>query len=171
MPLAGPLVISGFFGGVLCMVLLGPLLSLTWRRRKYLADATAVQLTRDPDSLGRALEKMRGAPVAGAFGAWIAHVCVVPAGAVGARSLLGGSSVPMSPSLDRRLKALGLMGAHVAPRPGRTMPLWAWCILTPLLALVGVLMCVVVVGLLYISIALSGLFTWLPALLIHFRLR
>ena len=60
MPLVGPLVISGFFGGLICMLVLGPLLALTWRQRKYLADATAVQLTRDPNTLGSALEKNAG---------------------------------------------------------------------------------------------------------------
>ncbi|MEO7323988.1 MAG: M48 family metalloprotease [Dokdonella sp.] len=171
MPLAGPLVISGFFGGLLCTILLGPLLSLTWRSRKYLADATAVQLTRDPDTLGHALEKMRGAPIEGAFGAWIAHLCVVPNGLIGARSILGGSAVPMSPALDKRLKALGVMGAHVSPRTHATLPAATWLVLAPLIAIVAVLLGMVVVGLLFISVALSGFFTWLPALAIHALLR
>ncbi len=171
MPVAGPLVISGFFGGMLCSFLLGPLLSLGWRRRKYMADAIAVQLTRDPDTLGSALEKIRGATVDGAFGAWIAHLSVVPSPLIGARSILGGSSVPMSPSLDRRLKALGLMGAHVAPRAGRVPPLWAWVLLAPVIALLAGLMSAVVFGLLYVSVALSGLFTWLPAVIVHALLR
>lgn len=171
MPLAGPLVIAGFFGGLLCTVLLGPLLSLAWRRRKYLADATAVQLTRDPDTLGSALEQMRGAPVDGAFGAWIAHLCVVPGGSIGAKSILGSAVVSMSPALDKRLKALGVMGAHVSPRAGKSVPPLAWLVLVPVMALVAGLMSAVVVGLLFISLALSGLFTWLPALLIHALLR
>ncbi len=171
MPVAGPLVISGFFGGMLCSVLLAPLLALGWRRRKYMADAIAVQLTRDPDTLGSALEKIRGAAVDGAFGAWITHLSVVPSPLIGARSILGGSSIPMSPSLDRRLKALGLMGAHVAPRTGRTPPPWAWALLAPVIALLVVLMSAVVFGLLYVSVALSGLFTWLPAVILHALLR
>lgn len=171
MPFAGPLVISGFFGGLLCTILLGPLLSLTWRRRKYLADATAVQLTRDPDTLGHALEKMRGAPIEGAFGAWIAHLCVVPSGLIGVRTILGGSAVPMSPALDKRLKALGVLGAQVSSQSRVTMPTSKWLILAPLIAVVVVLMGAVVVGLLFISVALSGLFTWLPALAIHALLR
>lgn len=171
MPLAGPLVISGFFGGLLCMVLLGPLLALSWRRRKYLADAVAVQLTRDPDALGAALGQLRGAPVAGAFGDWIAHLCVIPPGSSGTGSILGGSAVPMAPSLDRRLVALGTMGAQVAPRTTKPMPPWAWAILLPLGALVAGLLGIVVCGLLYVSIALSMLFTWLPAVLLHALLR
>jgi Zn-dependent protease with chaperone function len=171
MPLAGPLVISGFFGGVLCSFLLGPLLSLGWRRRKYLADAIAVQLTRDPDTLGSALEKIRGEPVEGAFGAWIAHLSVVPSPLIGARSILGGSTVPMAPALDRRLKALGVMGAHVTLRAGRSMPVWAMIVFAPVGALLVALMSAVVFGLAYVSVALSGLFTWLPAVLLHALLR
>lgn len=171
MPLVGPLVIAGFFGALLCAIALGPLLAVSWRRRKYMADATAVRLTRDPDSLGSALEKIRGMPVDGAFGNWIAHLCVVPSPLLGTRSILGGSSVPMSPSLDRRLKALGVMGATVAPRVGRRPSALMWCLLAPVLALLAALMSAVVFGLLYVSVALSGLFTWLPAVLIHALLR
>ena len=171
MPLAGPLVISGFFGGMLCMVLLGPLLALSWRRRKYLADAIAVQLTRDPDALGAALGQLRGAPVGGAFGDWIAHLCVVPPRSGGAANVLGGSAVPMAPSLDRRLVALGIMGADVAPRTAKPMRPWAWAILLPLGGILAGLLGMVVCGLLYVSIALSMLFTWLPAVLVHALLR
>jgi Zn-dependent protease with chaperone function len=171
MPLAGPLVFAGFFGGPVCAVVLGPILGVGWRSRKYQADATAVQLTRSPDMLGRALEKIRGEPVEGAFGAWIAHLCVVPSPLIGTRSILGGSSVPMAPPLDKRLKALGLMGAQVTPRAGRQMPLHIKLILAPVLLLVAVLMSAVILGLVYVSAALSGLFTWLPVVLLHALLR
>jgi Zn-dependent protease with chaperone function len=171
MPLAGPLVISGFFGGMLCAVMLGPLLALGWRRRKYLADAIAVQLTRDPDTLGNALERIRGAAMGGAFGAWIAHLSVVPSPLIGAQSILGGSSVPMAPSLARRLKALGVMGAQVSLHTGRVIPAWAWLLLAPVIALLVALTAAVVFGLIYVSAALSGLFTWLPAVILHALLR
>lgn len=171
MPLAGPLVIAGFFGGLVCAAALGPVLALGWRSRKYLADATAVQFTRDPDTLGSALEKIRGEPVDGAFGAWIAHLCVVPSPLIGTRSILGGSSAPMAPSLDKRLKALGLMGAHVTPRSTRQMPLLTKLVLAPVLLLVAVLLCAVILGLIYVSAALSGLFTWFPVVLLHALLR
>jgi Zn-dependent protease with chaperone function len=36
----------------------GPLLALVWRSRRYLADATAVQLTRNPEGLARALASL-----------------------------------------------------------------------------------------------------------------
>ena len=77
----------------------------------------------------------------------------------------------MSPSLERRLKALGVMGAQVTLRAGRTMPPWAWFVLAQVIALRDALMGAVVFGLLYVSVALSGLFTWFPAVLVNALLR
>ncbi len=61
--------------------LLEPCMALLWRTRVYLADAAAVQLTRNPDGLAEALRKLNSerAPVPG--GAWAAHLFLVnPAG-------------------------------------------------------------------------------------------
>ena len=57
--------------------MLGPLIALLWRARRYLADATAVQLTRYPDGLARALQRLgdKGAAIPGAGLA--AHVFVI----------------------------------------------------------------------------------------------
>ena len=108
------------------MLVLCPLLALPWRRCKYLADATAVQVTRDPDTLGSAVQMMRGAPADDAFGVSIAHLCMMPSGLIGTGGILGGgSSAPMLPSLDKRLKALGVRGASVKLRSSRRLPLWA----------------------------------------------
>src|SRR5215467_13550191 len=38
--------------------LLGPCMALVWRTRRYLADASAVELTRNPDALAGALERL-----------------------------------------------------------------------------------------------------------------
>ena len=67
MPLYGPVVLSGFFGGMVSSVLLEPLLALVWRRRKYLADAIAVQLTRDPQALSDALLALHAGERGGGF--------------------------------------------------------------------------------------------------------
>ena len=47
--------------------MLGPLIALMLRARRYLADATAVQLTRYPDGLARALQRLahKGATIPG----------------------------------------------------------------------------------------------------------
>jgi len=58
-------------------LVIGPLLMLAFRSRRYLADAAAVQLTRDPDALARALERLveEGAVVPG--GQWFSHLFIV----------------------------------------------------------------------------------------------
>lgn len=59
-----------------------PSMALLWRKRKYLADACAVQLTRNPDGLAEALRKLNADrhPIPG--GAWASHLFLVsPAGA------------------------------------------------------------------------------------------
>ncbi|MHB8617717.1 MAG: M48 family metalloprotease [Candidatus Acidiferrales bacterium] len=61
--------------------MLEPSMALLWRKRKYLADASAVQLTRNPDNLAEALRKLNSdrGPIPG--GAWAAHLFLVnPAG-------------------------------------------------------------------------------------------
>jgi Zn-dependent protease with chaperone function len=61
--------------------LLVPSMALLWRKRKYLADACAVQLTRNPDGLAEALRKLNSSrgPIPG--GDWAAHLFLVhPAG-------------------------------------------------------------------------------------------
>lgn len=46
------------------LLVLGPWVALMWRARRRLADATAVQLTRHPDALARAVKVMEGRDVA-----------------------------------------------------------------------------------------------------------
>jgi Zn-dependent protease with chaperone function len=171
MPLTGPLVISGFFGGFVSTLLLGPLLAMAWRRRKYMADASAVRLTRDPDALATALQKLRGKAVKGAFNAVVSHLSVVPDTGPRSRTLLSGSAVPMAPSYDRRLRALRKMGASIAEPVRGPKNVLIWLLASPLFALVIGLLCVAMFLLIYVSIALSGLFTWFPVVLVHAILR
>jgi Zn-dependent protease with chaperone function len=102
--------------------------ALLWRSRRYLADATAVQLTRNPTGLYRALVRLgqSGALLPG--GAAVAHLFVVgpspgaPAGpAAAARGALWdreGLLMGWHPSPRRRLRRLLRMGAAPpAPDP------------------------------------------------------
>jgi Zn-dependent protease with chaperone function len=166
LPLAGSVVITGFFTALVCLFLLGPLLSLAWRQRKYMADATAVRLTRDPNTLSEALEKMGGAD--SLIAPWAAHLSVVSP--PGARGLMSNSAVPMFPSLDRRLQALGTMGAHLSRAP-KKMPLKLLLIITPLFAIVGVLAGIALFLLAWLSIPLTALFMGIPFAIVHLLLR
>ncbi len=49
--------------GLCTMLVLGPWLAAMWRARRRLADATAVQLTRQPDALARAVRKLEDGDV------------------------------------------------------------------------------------------------------------
>ena len=59
---------------------LGPSLAVLWRTRQYLADASAVQLTRDPDSLARALQKLNEEPGAIPGGDWASYLFLASPG-------------------------------------------------------------------------------------------
>jgi Zn-dependent protease with chaperone function len=167
MPLFGPLVMGGFFSGLASTVLLQPLLALAWRRRKYMADAIALQLTRDPDALAGALQALATAPTAGAVPAWAAHMALAEARLKGG---MLGSQISLFPSLARRLKALGVMGAHVTLRVPR-LPTWIWLMGAPVAALIAVLLAIAMYLLILVSIALSLIFTGLPTAILHFILR
>jgi Zn-dependent protease with chaperone function len=166
MPLYGPVVISGFFGGMVSSFFLEPLLALIWRRRKYLADAISVQLTRDPQALSDSLGELGNGD---GFPAWCSHMLV--AGGARRGGLLSGSSVPMYPAHDKRLKALARMGATVVLSPPRRMPLWVQLLIAVAGVVVVSLLSVAIYLLVMISIALSGLFTLLPTVLLHALLR
>jgi Zn-dependent protease with chaperone function len=72
-------VVDLIFSKMFTLFFLTPVLGLLWRRRKYLADAAAVQLTRNPDGLAQALVRSqrdeRGIP----GGDWAAHMFVFDA--------------------------------------------------------------------------------------------
>ena len=92
-------------------VLVGPVLHRAWRARRYLADATAVQLTRNPDGLARALVTLsqRGDVVPGTE--WAAHLFAVgPPGSGGGGAPLVAFHAPVAKRIDR----LRAMGADVA---------------------------------------------------------
>jgi Zn-dependent protease with chaperone function len=115
MRVAQTLGLLAVFGGTW---VLGPLIALVWRRRKYLADATAVRLTRDPDALGQALQKVAAARDSRAtIAPTLAHLAIVQADGGTAGPFSG--VVPMFPSLARRLHALATLGAHLDREPTR----------------------------------------------------
>jgi Zn-dependent protease with chaperone function len=56
---------------------LGPSLALLWRARRYLADASAVHLTRDPNGLAEALTTLSDSAQAMPGAAWSSHLFIV----------------------------------------------------------------------------------------------
>ncbi len=58
-------------------ILLGPCMALIWRTRRYLADASAVELTRNPDALAGALQRLAQDNTAIPGGTWATHLFVI----------------------------------------------------------------------------------------------
>jgi Zn-dependent protease with chaperone function len=88
--------------------LLGPLLGWLWRTRRYLADATAVQLTRNPDAVAHGLLQLGevGGGIPG--GAWAAPLFVVGPEATEARRIAQlRSQAPEIQAIHHRMAALG----------------------------------------------------------------
>jgi Zn-dependent protease with chaperone function len=165
MPLMGPVVLTGFLAGLMTQMFLAPLIALAWRQRKYMADATAVQLTRDPDTLAGTLAAVGDAPTS--ITPWVSHLAVVDPRSIGAF----GSVVPIFPSVARRVAALTRMGAHVSLEPKPRVPWPLAAVFGALLALIAALMCVVIGLLVLVSTAMSGMFTFFPAAIAHALLR
>jgi len=100
----------------------GPLIGAMWKRRELLADATAVQLTRNPDGLAGALEEMTHVGVAVPNGESVSHLFAAWWGRAGAdnpdSSNLTMVSRYMHAKVQRRLAQLQAIGAHIDPATG-----------------------------------------------------
>jgi hypothetical protein len=105
-----------------------------------------------------------------AFAPWMAHLSVV-SGAHTRSGLLGGSVVPMFPSLQRRLRALQKMGANVTTPARRPLDWRVFAFGVPLGILLVLLVAVLIVLLSYVSIPMSALFTGIPFAVLHLLLR
>jgi Zn-dependent protease with chaperone function len=120
----------------------GPTLALMWRSRRYLADATAVQLTRQPDGIAGGLAALatRGGVVPG--GGWAAPLFVVgptrgPSGGFRGDDF---GMVSYSPSIVRRLARLQQQGSTVTPPPEVRMHWVARVCIALLVTLMGTAM-------------------------------
>jgi Zn-dependent protease with chaperone function len=101
--------------------LIGPIVAFMWRTRRHLADAMAVQLTRNPDALARALRDFgtvksvvpQGEAASLLFFAW-------PTNATAQHAVVGQfpRMHPKLPQRERRLLALGADPAHARPATG-----------------------------------------------------
>jgi hypothetical protein len=111
MPFLGPVLFNGMIAGVINSLALSPLVNLAWRRRKYIADATAVRLTRDPHALDGALAAIASAGSSVRMPAWAGHLCLVDPGTIGDANFLRKSWVAIFPPPGSRHEALVKMGS------------------------------------------------------------
>lgn len=98
-------------------VLLGPCMALLWRTRRYLADAGAVELTRDPDALAGALQRLSDDSTTVAGASWATHLFIVnPSGDSSLRGN-GRSSEQQRKALQAWRAAAGAAPAADSPIP------------------------------------------------------
>ena len=141
-----PTVTAQFTIGMASTLLFGPAFAALWRARRRLADATAVQLTRNPESLASALERMQMSPVDVGGAEGISLLFAMWKGGAAERgrqrpTMFSG----FQPSLGKRLKRLQAQGA--ALREGRRATRGA--------VLVLVLIGIIIVPLLLIALVLT----------------
>jgi len=74
------------------LAVLGPSVALLWRTRQYLADASAVQLTRNPDGLAGALQKLNEDAGSIPGGDWASYLFIVNPGRADRMSSAGPSA-------------------------------------------------------------------------------
>lgn len=96
-------------------LMLGPCMALVWRTRRYLADATAVQLTRNAEGLATALQRLSQDSTAIPGSIWASHLFVMnPKG--------DRSAQPESPFASDLLRRAALMWeANKAGKPVGTI--------------------------------------------------
>ena len=151
--------ISTFF---LDWFIIGPPISRMWRTRRFLADASAVQLTRNPNGLASALKRIRdrGGYIPG--GGLASHLFVFwNASSSGKKSdVLIWRGV--HPSIHRRLKRFQKLGSQVAVmqalrRKGSPLAtIIGLLLVSPLLVLAIGLMVMVVVMLVFLVLLVLG---------------
>jgi Zn-dependent protease with chaperone function len=100
------------------LAVLGPSVALLWRTRQYLADASAVQLTRNPDGLAGALQKLNDGAGAIPGGDWASYLFIVNPG----RGDRMASSGPSAQQKEILAKAWAASAQHAGGMPPQPVP-------------------------------------------------
>jgi Zn-dependent protease with chaperone function len=140
-------------------LLLGLVVALLWRNRRYLADASAVQLTRDPDALAGALRKLGalgGIPSGGAAVEYVFFFGPQRAAESGFGTK-SGIVLPLQPPLRGRLRRVIAMGATPDARRGTAMPLGVKTALGCLMLVVAPLVCALFVAVGFLTLVVLTL--------------
>ena len=170
------------------LLFFGPPLAALWRARRFLADATSVKLTRNPDGMAHALQKMGRADtdfaLARSSGLLFVH-WTHRVGEAGPSQPVGG----WHPSIAKRLGRLQAVGARLITSGATGAParranplgqalvglllLFVWALFgVGLVAMVAGGLLMMFISLLFVGVALfaiHGFFTILPGLIHWFR--
>ena len=148
------------------MALIGPIVAFMWRTRRHLADAMAVQLTRNPDALARALSHLGTEKTEVPKGGELSLLFMVWPAMVTSKDAVVGQFARMHPKPHQRLRRLIALGAE--PVVVKTPPgIWAgvrdtlspsrWNKMTPLALVLMILFFVVVPGLMAAALVLAAI--------------
>jgi len=146
------------------MALIGPIVAFMWRTRRHLADAMAVQLTRNPDALARALSHLSTEKTVVPKGGELSLLFVVWPASSTAKDAVVGQFARMHPKphqRQRRLIALGAAPTVIQKPPGiwsglrDTLSPSRWNMMTPVALVFMSLFFVVVPGLMAAALVLS----------------
>jgi Zn-dependent protease with chaperone function len=168
-----PLILGGLVVGLLSSVGLSSGIAYLWRQRKYMTDATAVRLTRNPDALVSALNAAASGAGQLQEATWASHMHILGPGMGDKTSVVADAAISF-PSADARQKALITLGA-------KNIGLQKYQLATKdvlLLSLAGVLLlfavfllCVAVVGMIGMALIASAAISGLPVYVAHLFLR
>jgi Zn-dependent protease with chaperone function len=152
-----------FFSSI---ALIGPIVSFMWRTRRHLADAMAVQLTRNPDALARALRHLASEQTVVPKGDELSLLFIVWPTAVASKDAVVGQFARMHPKphqRQRRLMALGAEPTVIQKPPGvwagvrATLSPSRWNRMTPVALVLMFLFFVVVPWLMAVALVLAAI--------------
>ena len=152
-----------FFSSV---ALIGPIVAFMWRTRRHLADAMAVQLTRNPDALARAIRHLTELKTVVPNGGELSLLFIVWPATVLAKDAVVGQFARMHPKPHQRLQRLIALGAEpvvVQKPPGiwpgvrQTLSPANWNKTTPLALVMMFLFFVVVPWLMVVALVLAAI--------------
>jgi Zn-dependent protease with chaperone function len=168
-----PLVLGGLVVGLLSSVGLSAGIAYLWRQRKYMLDATAVRLTRNPDGLVSALEATSHHLSSLQQAAWASHMQIIHPGLSTDGGIVKNDGIAF-PSTQARQKALVSMGAKNIGL--QTYKLGSKEI--ALISLAGVLLlfaafllCIAVLGMMGMALVGATAVSWTPVYILHLILR
>ena len=148
------------------MALIGPIVSFMWRTRRHLADAMAVQLTRNPDALARALRHLATEKTEVPKGGELSLLFVVWSNTLASKDAVVGQFARMHPKPHQRQQRLMALGAEptVIQKPSgiwagvrQTLSPSKWNMMTPVAVVFMFLFFIVVPALMAVALVLAAI--------------
>jgi Zn-dependent protease with chaperone function len=168
-----PVMLGGLVVGLLSSIGLSSGIAYLWRQRKYMADATAVRLTRNPDALVSALDLSANSAGPLIEANWASHMQIISPGLADNNGIVKSAAITF-PSTDARQKALVTMGAKnigLQKYKFGTADIARFALVAVLLLFAAFLLCLAVVGMMGMALIGATAASGIPVYLLHLILR